>query len=106
MPLPVNRNLIDNALRYGGDDMKMIRISSGKSAMALTILCKDDCVGIIAEDKERLFTKGFGKNPGLGLCLFREILAIIGITIKKKGEPGKGAWFEITVPKGAYRFAG
>jgi len=84
MTIPVNHNLIDNALRYGGDDMKTIRFSSGESAMALTILCKDDCVGIIAEDKERLFTRGFGKNTGFGLFLSREILAIIGITITKK----------------------
>ncbi|MCX6697559.1 MAG: HAMP domain-containing sensor histidine kinase [Methanoregula sp.] len=99
-------NLIDNALRYGGEQMKTIRVSSQESDTSLTIVCEDDGVGITAEDKKRLFTKGFGKNTGLGLFLSREILAITGITITENGTPGKGARFEITVPKGAYRFTG
>jgi hypothetical protein len=31
---------------------------------------------------------------------------ITGITITETGVPGKGARFEITVPKGEYRFTG
>ncbi|MCX6690823.1 MAG: HAMP domain-containing sensor histidine kinase, partial [Methanoregula sp.] len=99
-------NLIDNALKYAGVDMKTIRFSSQESDMSLVIVCEDDGVGISAEDKKRLFTKGFGKNTGLGLFLSREILAITAITITENGTPGKGARFEITVPKGAYRFTG
>ncbi|MCX6697415.1 MAG: PAS domain S-box protein [Methanoregula sp.] len=104
--LKVFYNLIDNALRYGGDQMKTIRVFSQETDTGLTILCEDDGVGIIAEDKNRLFTKGFGENTGLGLFLSREILAITGITIRETGEPGKGARFEMTVPKGMYRFTG
>ena len=97
-------NLIDNALRYGGDQMKTIRFSSQESDASLTIVCEDDGVGITAEDKKRLFTRGFGKNTGFGLFLLREILSITGITIIENGTPGKGARFEITVPKGAWRW--
>jgi signal transduction histidine kinase len=68
------------------------------------ILFEDNGVGIPAEDKTKLFTKGFGKNTGLGLFLSREILAITGITITENGEPGEGARFEIRVPKAMYRF--
>jgi hypothetical protein len=39
------------------------------------------------------------------LFLSQEILSITGITIAETGIPGKGARFEITVPKGAYRFS-
>ncbi len=99
-------NLIDNALRYGGADMKTIHFSSRESDESLTIICEDDGVGISAEDKKKLFTRGFGKNTGLGLFLSREILAITGITITENGEPGKGARFEITVPKGMWRMKG
>jgi len=99
-------NLIDNALKYGGDQMKTIRVSSQESDARLTIICENDGVGINAEDKTRLFTKGFGKNTGLGLFLSREILAITGITITENGVQGKGVRFEIAVPKGAYRFTG
>jgi len=98
-------NLIDNALRYGSADMKTIRVSSQEIDTGLWIVCEDDGVGITAEDKKRLFTRGFGKNTGLGLFLSREILAITGITIAETGEPGKGARFEIKVPKSAYRFS-
>jgi PAS domain S-box-containing protein len=96
-------NLIDNALRYGGPDMKTIHISSQEFDSGLHIVCEDDGEGISAEDKKKLFTKGFGKNTGLGLFLSREILAITGITIAENGIPGKGARFEITVPKGMWR---
>jgi len=96
-------NLIDNALRYGGDQMKTIRISSEESDTSLAIICEDDGVGIIEADKKRIFDKGFGKNTGLGLFLSREIMSITGITITETGEPGNGARFEITVPKGMWR---
>jgi signal transduction histidine kinase len=84
--------------------MKTIQISSQEIDTGLLIVCEDDGVGISAEDKKKLFTRGFGKNTGLGLFLSREILAITGITITENGIPGKGARFEIAVPKGAYRF--
>jgi PAS domain S-box-containing protein len=99
-------NLIDNALRYGGDGMKAIRVQCQESNDGLVITCEDNGVGITQEDKKRLFTRGFGKHTGLGLFLTREILGITGITITENGIPGKGARFEITVPKGAWRFAG
>jgi len=99
-------NLIDNALCYGGDQMKTIRVFSQESDTSLVIVCEDDGMGIMDEDKKKLFRKGFGKHTGLGLFLSREILAITGITIIENGVPGKGARFEITVPKGAYRFNG
>ena len=97
-------NLIDNALRYGGDQMKTIRVSSQESDTSLVIVCEDDGVGITVEDKKKLFRKGFGKHTGLGLFLSREILSITGITITENGEPGVGARFEMTVPKGMWRF--
>jgi len=99
-------NLIDNALRYGGDGIKTISVHCEEIKNGLTLVCEDDGTGIVTEDKQSLFTKGFGKNTGLGLFLTREILSITGITITENGTPGKGARFEITVPKGGYRFVG
>lgn len=99
-------NLIDNALRYGGVRMTTIRISSQESGSGLLISVQDNGVGIPAGDKARVFDRGFGKNTGLGLYLAQEILSITGITITENGEPGKGARFEIAVPKGLYRSRG
>jgi len=98
-------NLIDNALRYGGDRMTQIRFTSEETDRGLSIIAEDDGIGINPEDRVYLFTKGFGKNTGLGLFLSKEILAITGMEIYETGTPGKGARFEITVPKGAYRIS-
>jgi PAS domain S-box-containing protein len=99
-------NLIDNALRYGGQGMTLISVASHRSGQELIISVEDDGAGISAEDKKRLFERDFGHHTGLGLFLSREILAITGITIRETGESGKGARFEILLPEGGYRFTG
>jgi PAS domain S-box-containing protein len=96
-------NLIDNALKYGGQAMTTIRITSSETGAGLMIACEDDGVGITVNDKKYVFEQGYGKNTGLGLFLTWEILSITGITITETGEPGKGARFEILVPKDSYR---
>jgi PAS domain S-box-containing protein len=98
-------NLMDNAVRYGGK-ITTIRFSALDSGDGHLIVCEDDGVGILAEEKEKIFERGFGKNTGLGLALSREILSITGIMINETGEPGKSARFEILVPKGAWRMRG
>ena len=95
-------NLMDNAVRYG-KKITTIRFSVEKSGEDQVIVCEDDGEGIAAEEKEKIFNRGFGKNTGLGLFLSREILGISGITIRETGEPGIGARFEILVPGGGYR---
>jgi signal transduction histidine kinase len=97
-------NLIDNALRYGGGEMKTIGFSCRETEAGLILACEDDGEGIRGEDKTHLFEQGYGKNTGLGLFLTREILSITGIAIAETSEYGKGARFEMLVPKGAYRF--
>jgi len=96
-------NLIENSLRYGGEKMTRIRITAREYGETVRIVYEDDGDGISAENKAKLFIKGFGKHTGLGLFLSREILAITGIAISENGEPGKGARFEIVVPNGVFR---
>jgi len=95
-------NLMDNAVRYG-QKITTIRFSVEERDGNHLIVCEDDGNGVVAEEKEKIFERGFGKNTGLGLALSREILLITGITICENGEPGKGARFEMTVPKEAWR---
>ena len=99
-------NLIENALKYGGEAMTTIRITSQEAGAGLVIACEDNGTGITSGDKKRLFEQGYGKHTGLGLFLCREILSITGITIAETSEPGKGARFEMVVPKGTYRLTG
>ena len=98
-------NLMENSLRHG-EHVTRIRFSFRETPDGAIITYEDDGVGISKEDKTHLFHKGFGKNTGLGMFLSQEILAITGMTIRETGEPGKGVRFEITVPKGMYRFPG
>ncbi|MCX6699583.1 MAG: response regulator [Methanomicrobiales archaeon] len=95
-------NLMDNAARYGGK-ITAIRFSALERDGDEVLVCEDDGEGVPAEEKEKIFERGFGKNTGLGLALAREILSITGITISETGGPGNGARFEITVPKGVWR---
>ena len=103
--LKVFYNLIDNAVRYGGK-ITTIQFFVEDGGDDHVIVCEDDGEGIVAAEKEKIFERGFGKNTGLGLAIVREILDITGISIRETGEPGKGARFEMAVPKGAWRTAG
>jgi PAS domain S-box-containing protein len=98
-------NLIDNAARYGGK-ITTIRFYAEKAEDVHLIVCEDDGNGVPTGDKERIFERGFRKNTGMSLFLSREILDITGITISETGEPGKGARFELRVPKDKWRMTG
>jgi signal transduction histidine kinase len=95
-------NLMENSIRHG-EHVTTISFSFHESVDGAMIMYTDDGVGVAAEDKERIFQRGFGKHTGLGMFLSREILGITGITIKETGEAEKGVRFEITVPKEDYR---
>jgi signal transduction histidine kinase len=96
-------NLMDNAIRYGGATITMVRFSVLDSGDARIVVCEDDGDGVRPGEKERIFDRGFGRNTGFGLFLCREILAITGIAIRETGVPGTGARFEMTMPPAAYR---
>ncbi len=95
-------NLIDNSIRHG-DTLTRIRFSAMETPDGLTITCEDDGVGIPPQDRERIFSPGFGKTSGYGLFLVREILGITDISIQELGAPGEGARFRICAPRGTYR---
>jgi signal transduction histidine kinase len=97
-------NLIDNALRHGGEKMTRIRVSTHETDAGLSIVIEDDGAGIPPEYRTSLFSRGIGNNTGFGLFLAKEILSITNIAITETSEQGKGARFEVLVPKGAYRF--
>lgn len=101
----VFHNLIDNAVRHGGTTTE-ICFSSTVNDGILIIICEDNGCGVPESDKEKIFSRGYGKNTGLGLFLSREILSITGITIIENGKPGGGARFEIHVQGDSYRVPG
>jgi PAS domain S-box-containing protein len=95
--LKVFANLIDNAIRHG-EKVTTVRFYVTEKEGVHSIVCEDDGIGVEADMKERLFTRGFGKDHGLGLFLSREIVSITGISLEEAGMPGHGAKFVMTVP--------
>jgi PAS domain S-box-containing protein len=96
-------NLLENALRHGGP-LTLIQIYGQEQKNGeLLVVFEDNGLGIMDEEKELIFNRGYGKNTGLGLTLSREILAVTGIHIIETGKAGKGARFEIHIPSHAWR---
>jgi PAS domain S-box-containing protein len=95
--------LLENALRHG-ITVTGIEFSYRRKEEDLVVVYQDNGEGIPAEYKEAIFQRKFFKHTGFGLYLSQTILGITGMTIRENGEPGKGARFEILVPKGAFRF--
>jgi ABC-type amino acid transport substrate-binding protein/two-component sensor histidine kinase len=97
--------LAENVLIHGVTATE-ISLSCQETPEGLTMVFEDNGTGIPAHAKETIFERRTESKKGVGLFLAREILSITGIMIKETGTEGKGARFEMTVPKGAYRFAG
>ena len=96
-------NLVDNSLRHG-EKVTVCRVSYRKEGDGVVILYEDDGVGVPAGAKEKIFRREYFRNTGYGLFLAQEIVSITGLSLKETGEPGRGACFEIHVPKEAFRF--
>jgi PAS domain S-box-containing protein len=97
-------NMVENTLLYG-TGVSVIRLSARETPEGAIVVIEDNGVGIPLQDKETIFSKGFGKNTGLGLFLAQEILSITGITLKETGEYHHGARFELGIPHGKFRYS-
>nr|WP_320161942.1 HAMP domain-containing sensor histidine kinase [uncultured Methanoregula sp.] len=91
-------NLFENTLRHGKKASR-IRIFLQDDPGGTRLIFEDDGEGIPADDKTKIFERGFGKGTGWGLYLVREILQFSAMSIRETGEPGNGARFEITIPE-------
>jgi PAS domain S-box-containing protein len=98
-------HLIQNSINHG-EKTTTIRFSCRESFEELYVICEDNGVGVPMDAKEKIFNRQFYRETGLDMYLAKEILSITGISIIETGTPGKGARFEIHVPKGEYRFTG
>jgi signal transduction histidine kinase len=95
-------HLVDNTLKHAKRATGIL-VGLIETAEGLVITYEDDGVGIPEEKKKDLFVQEVGASTGLSLFLIHDILEISDMTIRETGEPGKGARFEIYVPKGRYR---
>jgi signal transduction histidine kinase len=98
-------NFIDNTIKYG-KKTTAIRVYCQKTDEdILKLIYEDDGVGVISENKLKLFKEGFstGGSTGFGLFLTKKMLDVYGWKIVEEGEPGKGAKFVITIPKHLFK---
>ena len=101
-------NLLDNAQKYCKTDPE-ISIKTQSTGRQLIIDFSDNGPGISQEAQKRVFEKFYRvptgdlyntKGFGLGLYYVKTMVLAHGGSIKVVSEPGKGARFIITIPKG------
>lgn len=97
-------NLIDNAIKYGGD---MLKIDSSTAGNMLQVSIWDNGAGIPQVYHESIFEKFFRvphgnkhdvKGHGLGLSYARYIIQAHGGTIRLNSVPGQGTTFIVSLP--------
>ena len=99
----VCQRLFENSVKHG-DHVTRIRVWKKTTSDGATIFFEDDGIGIPQDKKDQIFLRSESPQASMRSLIFvREILDITGITIRENGEPGNGARFEMTVPKGSYR---
>ena len=103
----VVRNLLDNAVKYGKDGV-VIGVSLIDDHDNLYIKFKDSGNGIELENLEFIFERFYREDKsrgteyggmGLGLAIANEIVKLHGGQISVDSEPGKGAAFNVSLPK-------
>ena len=104
--LTILTNLLENALKYTGDEKRItLRTRSTSDAIVFTIT--DNGVGLIRAERKRIFEPFFQADQkltraregcGLGLAIVREIITAHGGAIEVESEPGQGSAFIVTLP--------
>jgi anti-sigma regulatory factor (Ser/Thr protein kinase) len=99
-------NLIDNAIKYSFDTVK-IQIQSCMDDNRCIISIKDNGIGISKENRKRIFDRFYRvpqgnlhnvKGYGLGLFYVKTMVERQNFEINVKSAPGKGTEFIIKIP--------
>lgn len=103
-------NLAGNALKFtaAGGEVR-IRLESERSAegQMLVLEVKDNGCGIPPALQEAVFQAyvqgdrqppGDGSGAGLGLAIVRQLVRLMGGTVRLQSQPGQGTTFRVTLP--------
>lgn len=100
-------NLLDNAVKYSGDDPRVTVTLTARERGMAEISVADNGVGIPPADLKRVFKRFYRvpgrtgvKGTGLGLSIVQSIIEKHGgrVTAESRGT-GKGSTFTITLPR-------
>ncbi|MCA9061914.1 MAG: HAMP domain-containing histidine kinase [Planctomycetaceae bacterium] len=104
----VFRNLLDNAVKYGGDPPKVFVHAFARGRDKVVVRVRDNGNGVPAEDRRRIFHMFFRGNDelqrtrtgtGLGLYIVKTLVGILkGRVTVEPTESGTGSVFEVTLP--------
>jgi len=98
-------NLIDNAIKYGGE--QPVDISVRKEGDSAVVRITDHGEGLSPEEKERIFRRFYRVDKsrsqeiagtGLGLAITKHLVLLHNGTIDVESELGKGATFIVRLP--------
>jgi PAS domain S-box-containing protein len=100
-------NLISNAIKYSPEDSTIQVTSEVKDGFA-TVTVKDQGIGIPEQDQENLFSLFFRarnadiiQGTGLGLCIVKNYMELMGGNINFTSRLDKGSTFVIKFPSNA-----
>ncbi|MBI1394371.1 MAG: PAS domain S-box protein [Betaproteobacteria bacterium] len=102
----VFQNLVQNALRYGGEAAPELKISGECTDDGMcTFSVQDNGVGIAPQHQDRIFELFKRLNPndgksgtGIGLATCKRIIERFGGRIWVESQPGAGSTFRFTLP--------
>jgi two-component system phosphate regulon sensor histidine kinase PhoR len=99
-------NLVDNAVKYGGDGGEVsVRLRRAPGAVALSV--SDHGVGIAPEEQQRIFERFYRataartrnvRGSGIGLALVKHIAEAHGGRVEVESMVGRGSTFTVTLP--------
>lgn len=100
-------NLLDNAIKYSGDNPPNINIDVTKAKENVSIKVIDQGIGLDKEEAKNIFKKFYRaptgnvhdvKGFGIGLSYVHQIIKMHDGTITVKSEKNKGTTFELLIP--------
>ena len=102
----VFRNLVDNALKYGGESLSKIKIEYEENDAFHIFFLSDDGVGIKGKNREKIFevfhrdetSKGVA-GSGLGLAIVKELVARHHGNVCLADDTENGTTFRIAIAK-------
>jgi two-component system, OmpR family, sensor histidine kinase SenX3 len=101
-------NLVDNAIKYSGPDVRVAVELEQESPETVTLRVRDQGIGISAADHKRIFKRFYRvpgvmgtrvKGTGLGLFIVRSVVARHGGKVFAESDgPGHGSTFIVHLP--------
>lgn len=100
-------NLLDNAIKYSAQDLKIEISTSNSVGQMLTIRIKDNGIGMTKETQAHIFEKFYRahtgnihdvKGFGLGLSYVKSLVEAHGGRVRVESALGKGTTFIVSLP--------